>query len=90
MSTRKLSSKEKKKVDRCIRNVQYLSKKTILTETNSFIKRQQLRYVLLMLGAPRKEIGFELRKQALDIINDWKPFKVWRLKRIIHGRRTRQ
>jgi hypothetical protein len=84
----KLSPKEKKRVERGIRNIRILSRQPALSDTNRFIKRQQLRVLLIILGA--KKPDKLLQADALDVINDWKPFKIKRLRKLINGRRPRQ
>lgn len=90
MLATKLSPKEKRRVERGIRNIQILSRRKSLSEVERFIKRQQLRAILLILGADRRRIGYTLKRGALDIILDWKPFKIRRLRKLINGRRACQ
>jgi hypothetical protein len=91
MTTAKLSPKEKRKVERLIRNVGNLHDKwSRLSEEGRFIYRQQLRVLLIRLGADRKDISPYLHKDAVDIIIDWKPFKIYRLRKLINNGRRRQ
>lgn len=90
MSARKLSLREKKQLEKCISNVQRLSAKKYLGETDRFIKRQQIRLVLLLLGAIKSDITIRLRAETLDIINDWQPFKILRIRKLIENGRRRQ
>lgn len=91
MPTTKLSPQEKRKAERLIRNIQILHRRwTRLSDTNKFIYRQQLRVLLIRLGADRKSIGPYLRSDALAIIDDWKPFKIYRLRKLINNGRRRQ
>ena len=88
MLAKKLSPQEKRKVERLIRNVQNLHGRwNRLSDSGKFIFRQQLRVLLIRLGADRRDVGPVLRKDALDVINDWKPFKIRRLRKLINGRR---
>lgn len=87
-TTPKLSPKEKKLAERHIYNVQILSAHwKVLSKNDRFIWRRQLRALLALLGMPRQEIDSYMHKDALDIINDWKPFKLRRLRKLVNGRR---
>lgn len=91
MLAKELSPQEKRKVERLIRNVRNLHGRwPKLSDSGRFIFRQQLRVLLIRLGADRRYLDPHLRSSALEIITDWKPFKIRRLRKLINGRRPRQ
>lgn len=84
----KLSPKEKRQAERLIFRIQFLSRQfTRLSDVDRFFYRQHLRSLLIILGTDRKNITPYLRKESLDIVNGWKPFKIRRLRKLINGRR---
>jgi hypothetical protein len=84
----KLSSKEKRRLERCINNVQKLEHIKRPTDIQRFIKKRQVHAILVLLGYHNKP-SVKVMGDALDIINDWKPFKIRRLYKLIYGRRSR-
>ena len=85
MPTTKLSPKEENRLERFMTNVSRLSRKEILTETNAFIMKQQMRAVLQLLGANFP--GKVLIAHGVEIMRDIWPFKERRLRNLINGRR---
>ncbi len=79
----RLSSKEENRLERFMQNVSRLSRKEILTETNAFIMKQQMRAVLQLLGANRP--GNVLIVRGVEIMRDIWPFKKRRLRKLING-----
>lgn len=82
-----LSPKERRKFERYLRNVKKLSRKeNLLTSNYKFIMRQQTKAALRTLGCvepDKRDIG-----DALGIIRDSMPFKKYRLRKLINGRRS--
>lgn len=84
-----LSSKEKKRLDRFMRNVQRLaSHQGKLPGNYDFIMRRQMRAILMILGHPdpRKILIVD----ALTIMRSPWPFKKYRLRKLIQNGRRRQ
>jgi hypothetical protein len=84
MTVSQLSPKEKKRLERCIHNVEELFYKEGRTEVEDFIMRQQLRAIIRIFGGPKSDRVLE--KQALKILGDIWPFKERRLRKLIDGR----
>jgi hypothetical protein len=83
----KLSPEEKSKLDRLISNIQRTSGSKKPTDSQRWFMKHQLRVLLIRLGEPRRP-DLDLREQALKIINDGWPFKIYRLRKLIkNGRR---
>ena len=83
-----LSSKEKRRLSRYFRNVERISKISNPEVNARFIRRQQIKAIFRTLGCnnPTKiMIG-----DALVIITDWKPFKLFRLRRLIRNNEREQ
>lgn len=85
---RPLSPLEKRRLNRSLDIVSRLAGRSILSETNSFIMRQRMRYILVLLGA--KQPNRIMVANGLDIVRDMWPCKVRRLRKLVNGRRARQ
>lgn len=86
MKIPKLLPEEKRRVKRFKKNIKFLSRKANLSTVHKFILTQQLRILLNILGADNRDR--RLRAEALDILRDWWPFKLKRLRKLIqNGRR---
>lgn len=84
----KLSPKEKRRLERLIRNIRVLANRPRLSTRNRFIRRRQLKAVLSILGV--QEPNLILLVETSDIVTDIWPFKLYRLRKLINGRRPRQ
>jgi len=83
MLREKLSSKERHRLERFMRNVSILSHREKLTEAYQFIMTRQMRAILVILGSPdptKIMIG-----DGLSIMRDSWPFKKRRLRKLING-----
>ena len=83
-----LSPKEKKRLDRLLRNVYKLANHPRrLFDNYDFIMQRQMREILLILGHqdPRKILIVD----ALDIMRSPWPFKKYRLRKLIDNGRRR-
>ena len=83
-----LSSKEKQRLDRFMKSVARLSKKTTLSKGNSFLMRQQMKAILQIFGVVRP--NKVLIGKALGIMRSIWPFKERRLRELVNERRPRQ
>ncbi len=86
MPIQTLLPKEKRRVERLQKNITFLSKSTQLSETYRFILKQQLRILLMILGAGA--VDKKIKAEAIAILQDMWPFKIRRLRKLIkNGRR---
>lgn len=85
MSFKILTPTEKKKLERSFSIVSKLAGRASLSEINSFILRQRMRYILVLLGAPNPTRVMVAR--GLDVVGDFWPFKERRLRKLIDGQR---
>lgn len=76
----KLSSEEKRRLERCMSDVKI--------SHVDFITRQKVRIIVTRLGGERP--SRVLLSDALDILKDDWPFKTQRIRKLINGRRPRQ
>lgn len=79
---------EKKKLKRSLKIVGELAEKSFLSEVNAFILRERMRYSLKVLGAQNPDR--KLVVEGIRVVKDKLPFKTYRLRKLINGRRTRQ
>lgn len=87
LETPKLSPEEKSKLKRLIANVQRTSSASKPTDSQRWFMKHQLRVLLMVLGESKRPES-DLRNNALGIINDVWPFKIYRLRKLIqNGRR---
>jgi hypothetical protein len=77
----KLSSKEKKRINRCMSNVKFWTRHPNLEKKYGFIKKRQMEVILFLLGRTRPTKV--LVGDGLEIMKDPWPFKKYRLKRLI-------
>lgn len=84
MRCNQLSPKERRKLDRCLSNIEVLSNRPMLSDVNAFILKQQVRVVLKLLGA--LHLNKVLVAQALYILRDPEDHKVERLEQLANGR----
>ena len=90
MNPNKLSSIEKKELVKLIRHIQSLCPdKVTCSDIERFCRKQQLKYLLSILKADNRIVDIRLRAAALDIINDWKPFKIRRVRKLINERKPK-
>ena len=78
----KLSPKEKKRLERCLKNVEKLAKlHHKITPTYDFIMRQQTKVILKLLGVrdPQKRLIAE----AIVVLRNPYPFKKYQLRKLI-------
>lgn len=83
-----LSPTEKGRLNRSLDIVSRLASKSVLSETNVFILHQRTRHILIVLGAGRP--SRTLVSDGIEIIKDAWPFKIYRLRKLIDGRRSQQ
>jgi hypothetical protein len=81
----KLSPEEKKKVRFLLKNVQILSRKINTTGFQRLVMKKQAERILQLLGD--KTPNVQRRIDAISIIRDKWPFKIWRIKNLIYGLR---
>ena len=83
MPTKQLLPAERERLKRLLKNIRLLSNNPRISPRNEFIRYYQTRICLKILGENRPN-----RKRvdrALGIIKDVFPFKIWRLRKLIHG-----
>lgn len=88
MLAKELSPKEKRRLEKYMKNVSYLSRKEQLSDNYAFVMKRQMEVILKLLGA--RHVGKVMVADAIDIMRDIWPFKERRLRKIIDGRRARQ
>lgn len=80
-----LSPEERERLDRLFKSASKLSRLTKPSQKDTFFLRHQVRIILQLLGSQRPTkmaIG-----KGIEIVHDAWPFKMWRLKKLIYGRR---
>jgi len=82
--SRKLSPKEKARLERCMNNVKYLSRLSRISDTSKFIMRGQMRMILKLLGSDYPSPV--MVADGIDVMRDMWPFKEKRLRKLIDGR----
>lgn len=87
MSFKILTPIEQRKLERSLRIVRSLARRETLSETNEFILRHRMRYVLVLLGATY--VNGVLLFKGMEIIRDFWPFKIRRLRKIVNDRDAR-
>jgi len=84
-----LSSKEKKRLERFLRNVQKLAvRHHRLTNTYRFVMHQQMKEALILLGIPNP--GIRLVAESIVVMRNPYPFKKYQLRKLIKDVRRRQ
>lgn len=87
MSFKILTPIEQKKLERSLKIVRTLIRRDELSETNEFILRQRMRYILVLLGA--RFVNVFLIVKGIDIMRDFWPFKIRRLRKLVDERNER-
>lgn len=80
-----LSPEERERLKRLLKSAKRLSRLTRPTRKDAFFLHHQTRIVLQLLGSPRPtktDIG-----KGIEIVRGAWPLKMWRLKKLIYGRR---
>lgn len=87
MSFKILTPIEQKRLERSLSIVSKLAGKSNLSNTNDFILRQRMRYILVLLGASYPTRVMVAR--GTEIVRDFWPFKIRRLRKLTNDSYSR-
>lgn len=86
LAKKTLTPAERKRLDKTIAIILRITNKKIISEVDLLIIRQRMKHAFFILGVERP--NRILVRKGLDILEDFWPFKIYRLRKLINGWRA--